>query len=92
MQLAAFLDKELQSKGRRKSFTQKGKQILEAWELEKSWSKEEILELISTLSHSAESFKEFLRPQGGSLERIPMVWSGQNLSSSPRSFGPPMPR
>ena len=44
MQLAAFLDKELQSKRGRKSFVQKGKQVLKAWEIEKSWSKREILE------------------------------------------------
>jgi penicillin-binding protein 1C len=44
MQLAAFLDKELQSKRGRKSFIQKGKQVLKAWEIEKCWSKREILE------------------------------------------------
>jgi penicillin-binding protein 1C len=44
MQLAAFLEKELQSKRGRKSFVQKGKQVLKAWEIEKSWSKKEILE------------------------------------------------
>jgi penicillin-binding protein 1C len=44
MQLASLLDKELQPKKERKSFWQKGKQVLRAWEIEKSWSKEAILE------------------------------------------------
>ena len=44
MQLASLLDKELQAQKERKSLWQKGKQVLKAWEIEKSWSKEEILE------------------------------------------------
>ena len=44
MQLASFLNKELQSKRQRKSLWQKGQQILESWDIEKSWSKTEILE------------------------------------------------
>jgi penicillin-binding protein 1C len=44
MQLASLLDKELQPQKERKSLWQKGKQVLKAWEIEKSWSKEEILE------------------------------------------------
>jgi penicillin-binding protein 1C len=44
MQLASFLDTELQSKKGRRSILQKGKQVLAALEFEKSWSKEEILE------------------------------------------------
>jgi penicillin-binding protein 1C len=44
MQLASLLDRELQSKKGRRSLWQKGKQILRAWEIERSWSKEEILE------------------------------------------------
>ena len=44
MQLASLLDKELQPKKERKSIWQKGKQVLKAWEIEKCWSKEEILE------------------------------------------------
>lgn len=44
MQLASFLDTELQSKKGRRSIWQKGKQILAALEFEKSWSKGEILE------------------------------------------------
>ena len=44
MQLASFLDKEIRPRRPRKSFWQKGKQVLAAWEIEKSWSKTEILE------------------------------------------------
>jgi penicillin-binding protein 1C len=44
MQLASLLDKELQAKKERKSIWQKGRQALKAWEIEKSWSKEEIFE------------------------------------------------
>jgi len=44
MQLASLLDKELQPQKERKSLWQKGKQVLKAWEIEKNWSKEEILE------------------------------------------------
>ena len=44
MQVAALLDKDLQPAKGRKSIRQKGKQILAAWELERVWSKEEILE------------------------------------------------
>jgi penicillin-binding protein 1C len=44
MQLAALLDSGLQPAKGRKSYWQKGKQILDAWELERAWSKEEILE------------------------------------------------
>jgi len=44
MQLASFLNKEIQPKKARKSLWQKGRQILDAWEIEKSWSKREILE------------------------------------------------
>jgi len=44
MQLASLLDKELQSKKGRRSIWQKERQILNAWEIERSWSKEEILE------------------------------------------------
>ncbi|MCX5918232.1 MAG: penicillin-binding protein 1C [Deltaproteobacteria bacterium] len=44
MQLAALLDKDLQPARGRKSIRQKGKQILAAWDLERVWSKEEILE------------------------------------------------
>jgi penicillin-binding protein 1C len=44
MQLASLLDKELQSKKGRRSIWQKERQILNAWEMEKRWSKEEVLE------------------------------------------------
>ena len=44
MQLASLLDKELQSKERRRSIWQKGRQVLDAREIEKKWSKTEILE------------------------------------------------
>ena len=44
MQLASLLDRELQAKKERKSIWQKGRQVLRAWEIEKSWSKEAILE------------------------------------------------
>jgi len=44
MQLASLLDKEIQAQKERKSLWKKGKQVLKAWEIEKSWSKEEILE------------------------------------------------
>ena len=44
MQLASLLDRELQPKKDRKSIWQKGRQVLQAWEIEKGWSKEEILE------------------------------------------------
>jgi penicillin-binding protein 1C len=44
MQLASMLDKELQSKERRRSIWQKERQILDAWEIEKKWSKTEIVE------------------------------------------------
>jgi len=44
MQLASLLDRELQPKKDRKSIWQKGRQVIQAWEIEKSWSKEEILE------------------------------------------------
>ena len=44
MQLASFLDKELQAKKERRSIWQKRKQVIEAWEIEKGWSKQEILE------------------------------------------------
>jgi len=44
MQLASFLDRELQARKERRSIWQKGKQVIEAWEIEKGWSKQEILE------------------------------------------------
>jgi penicillin-binding protein 1C len=44
MQLVSVLDRDLQAKKGRRSVWQKGKQILEAWEIEKSWPKHEILE------------------------------------------------
>ena len=44
MQLASLLDRELQPKKDRKSIWQKGRQVIQAWEIEKGWSKEEILE------------------------------------------------
>ncbi len=44
MQLASILDRDLQAKKERKSIWQKGRQALQAWEIEKSWSKDEILE------------------------------------------------
>jgi penicillin-binding protein 1C len=44
MQLASLLNRELQPKKERKSIWQKGRQVIEAWEIEKGWSKQEILE------------------------------------------------
>jgi penicillin-binding protein 1C len=44
MQLASLLDREIQPNQERKSLWQKGKQIIAAWEIERSWTKEEILE------------------------------------------------
>jgi len=44
MQLASLLNRELQSKKGRKSIWQKGKQVLEAWEIEEKWSKKDIFE------------------------------------------------
>ena len=44
MQLASLLSGENQPKRERKSIWQKGRQVIDAWEVEKSWSKEEILE------------------------------------------------
>ena len=44
MQLASILDRELQSKKGRRSIWQKERQILNAWEIEKRWSKPEIFE------------------------------------------------
>jgi len=44
MQLASMLDKELQSKKGRRSVRQKERQILNAWEIEKKWSKAEVFE------------------------------------------------
>ncbi len=44
MQLVSLLDRDLQPKKERKSIWQKGRQALKAWEIEKSWSKDEILE------------------------------------------------
>jgi penicillin-binding protein 1C len=44
MQVVSLLNKNLQAKQQRKSLWQKGQQILEAWDIEKEWSKEEILE------------------------------------------------
>jgi penicillin-binding protein 1C len=44
MQLASLLDRELQSRKGRRSIWQKERQVLGAWEIEKSWSKAEILE------------------------------------------------
>ena len=44
MQLASLLNRELQPKKDRRSLWQKGKQILEAWEIERNWSKDEIFE------------------------------------------------
>jgi penicillin-binding protein 1C len=44
MQLASFLNRELQARKERRSIWQKGKQVIEAWEIEKGWSKQEILE------------------------------------------------
>ena len=44
MQLASLLNAELRSTKRKKSLMQKGRQILEAWEIERTWSKDEILE------------------------------------------------
>jgi len=44
MQLASILDRDLQVKKGKRSVWQKKKQILNAWEIEKGWSKAEILE------------------------------------------------
>ncbi len=44
MQLASILDGDLQSKKGKRSIWQKEKQILNAWEIEKIWSKTEIFE------------------------------------------------
>ena len=44
MQLASILDGELQSKKGKRSIWQKKRQIVNAWEIEKSWSKTEIFE------------------------------------------------
>ena len=44
MQLASLLDKELQSRKGKRSIWQKERQVLNAWEIEKKWSKTEILE------------------------------------------------
>ena len=44
MQLASILDRDLQSKKGRRSIWQKERQILNAWEIEKRWSKTEIFE------------------------------------------------
>ncbi len=44
MQLASILNKELHAKQNRRSLWQKWRQIQEAWDLEKKWSKPEILE------------------------------------------------
>jgi penicillin-binding protein 1C len=44
MQLTSFLDKELQTKNGRRSIWQKERQVLNAWEIEKGWSKAEIFE------------------------------------------------
>jgi len=44
MQLAALLDRELRNGKGRKSFWQKGKQALASLQMERIWSKEEILE------------------------------------------------
>ena len=49
MQLASLLNRELQPKKERKSIWQKGRQVIEAWEIEKNWSKEEILEIYLNL-------------------------------------------
>jgi penicillin-binding protein 1C len=49
MQLAALLDKEVQTQKARKSIWQKGKQALSAWQLERTWSKDEILEVYLNL-------------------------------------------
>jgi penicillin-binding protein 1C len=44
MQLASILNKEIQSRKGRRSIWQKERQILNAWEIEKKWSKTEIFE------------------------------------------------
>ena len=44
MQLVSFLDRTLQSKKGKRSIWQKQRQVFEAWEIEKRWSKAEILE------------------------------------------------
>nr|MCU0586229.1 penicillin-binding protein 1C [Desulfobacterales bacterium] len=44
MQLAAMLDGRLQSDGRRRSFKQKWLQAKAAWEIERLWDKQQILE------------------------------------------------
>jgi penicillin-binding protein 1C len=44
MQLVSLLNREIQPQKKRRSLLQKGRQILKAWEIEKSWSKQEILE------------------------------------------------
>src|SRR5512139_616491 len=44
MQLASVLDKELQTKNGRRSIWQKERQVQNAWEVEKRWSKAEIFE------------------------------------------------
>ena len=44
MQLASILDKELQSRRGKRSIWQKERQILNAWEIEKRWSKTAIFE------------------------------------------------
>ncbi|HUL31874.1 MAG TPA: penicillin-binding protein 1C, partial [Thermodesulfobacteriota bacterium] len=44
MQLASLLDKETQPKTGKRSIWQKERQILNAWEIEKKWSKAEIFE------------------------------------------------
>ncbi len=50
MQLVSFLNKELASKKSGRSFKQKWNQIFEALELEKNWTKDEILEAYLNLA------------------------------------------
>jgi penicillin-binding protein 1C len=48
MQLASLLNRELQARKERRSIWQKRKQVVEAWEIEKGWSKQEIAGLPQT--------------------------------------------
>jgi len=74
------LDRELQARKERRSIWQKGKQVIKAWEIEKGWSKQEILEAyfnLVTFRGELQGISAASREYSG---KTLMVWINANPS------------
>ena len=71
MQVASLIDSDLQIKKNRRSFTQKIRQIKSAWDLEKSWRKEQILEAYLNLVTFRGEYQGIAAASRGFFDREP---------------------